>query len=88
MTTSSDAKRALPAGHTAQAQQAGGVPPASPAHLGHLVLPKLAGCEVSPGVWLIGEPTAVPGSDKLRCLANVAGCLCLVELRIRFGASG
>ena len=32
MTTTSDAKRALPAGHTAQPQQAGGVPPATPAH--------------------------------------------------------
>jgi len=35
MTTTSEAKRALPAGHTAQPQQAGGVPPASPAPSAH-----------------------------------------------------
>jgi hypothetical protein len=51
---------------------------------GSLDLPKMDGMEVSPGVVLIGEPTPMPGTDKLRCLANVLGCLCLVELNIKF----
>lgn len=51
---------------------------------GTLSLPKMDGTEVRPGVTLIGEPTPVPGTDKLRCLANVLGCLCVVELSIRF----
>lgn len=49
-----------------------------------LELPKMAGKEIQPGVVLIGEPTPVPGTDKLRALANVHGALCVVELRIRF----
>lgn len=52
--------------------------------VGAVTLPKLDGHEVSPGVWLIGEPTPVPGTDKLRGLAEVQGCLCTVELRLRF----
>jgi hypothetical protein len=52
--------------------------------LGELQLPKMGGTEVTPGVVLIGEPAPVPGTDRLRCLANVCGCLALVELRIRF----
>lgn len=51
---------------------------------GELTLPKLDGKEVSPGVWMIGEPTPVAGTDKLRGLAEVQGCLCTVELRLRF----
>lgn len=51
---------------------------------GSLTLPKMDGCEVSPGIWIIGEPTPVPGTDKLRALANVGGCLCVVELCIKF----
>lgn len=51
---------------------------------GTLALPKLDGKEVSPGVWLIGEPSPIPGSDKMRCLADVGGALCIVELRLRF----
>jgi len=47
-------------------------------------MPKLDGVEIQPGVTLIGEPSPMPGTDKMRCLANVAGCLCLVELRIKF----
>lgn len=52
--------------------------------VGALTLPKLDGREVSPGVWLIGEPSPVAGTDKMRCLANVGGALALVELRLRF----
>ena len=52
---------------------------------GTLTLPDLDGYEVSPGIFLIGNPTPVPGTDKLRCLANVHGALGLVELRLRFG---
>jgi hypothetical protein len=51
---------------------------------GNMTLPKMDGKEVSPGIFLIGEPTPQQGSDKLRCLANVGGALCVVELSIRF----
>ncbi len=51
---------------------------------GMLQLPKMDGCEIKPGVVLIGEPSSVPGTDKLRCLANVLGTLCLIELKITF----
>lgn len=57
------------------------------AALGSVLLPKLDGVEICPGVWLIGEPTPMPGTDKLRCLANVSDNLVLVELRIRFTES-
>jgi hypothetical protein len=53
---------------------------------GSLNLPPLDGVEIRPGVILIGEPTPVPETDKLRCLANVLGCLCVVELSIKFQA--
>lgn len=51
---------------------------------GTLQLPKLHGYEVKPGIVLIGEPTPVPGSSKLRCLANAFGALVVVELSIKF----
>lgn len=49
-----------------------------------LVLPKMDGLEVKTGVFLIGETSPIPGTSKLRCLANVLGCLCVVELSIKF----
>ena len=52
---------------------------------GRMQLPKMDGMEVRPGVTLIGEPTPIEGSNKLQCLANVAGCLAVVELSIKFG---
>ena len=52
---------------------------------GRMQLPDMDGLEIRPGVTLIGEPSPVEGSDKLRCLANVAGCLAVVELSIKFG---
>lgn len=55
---------------------------------GELQLPKLDGYEVKPGITLIGEPSAMPGTDKLRCLANVFGSLALVELSIKFPKDG
>ncbi len=51
---------------------------------GTLTLPKMDGHEVAPGILLIGEPSPIEGTDKLRCLANVGGALCLVELRLTF----
>lgn len=51
---------------------------------GELILPKMANLEIRPGITLIGEPTPMPGSNKLRCLANVLGCLAVVELSIKF----
>lgn len=52
---------------------------------GKMSLPKMDGMEIQPGVILIGEPTPMPGTDRLRALANVCGALALVELRIKFG---
>ena len=52
--------------------------------IGEMKLPKMDGVEISPGVFLIGEPTPVGGSSKLRSLANVGGALCLVELAIKY----
>jgi len=51
---------------------------------GELKLPKLDGYEIRPGIVLIGEPSPIEGTDKLRCLANVLGSLCVVELSIKF----
>lgn len=53
---------------------------------GRLVLPKMAGTEVSPGVCLIEEPRPCPdlGPNKMTCLADVRGYLCIVELSVRF----
>lgn len=51
---------------------------------GSVTVPKMDGVEIRPGVYLIGEPTPLPGTNLLRCLANVEGALCLVELRLRF----
>jgi hypothetical protein len=51
---------------------------------GEMILPKMDGYEIRPDITLIGEPTPIPGTDKLRCLANVLGCLAVVELSIKF----
>jgi hypothetical protein len=45
-------------------------------------LNKLDGIEIRPGVYLIGTPGYHKESGKWRCLANVGGALCLVELNI------
>lgn len=49
------------------------------------LMSKLDGQEISPGVFLVGEPTPRPGTDKLVCLADVGGAFCFVELRLKFG---
>jgi hypothetical protein len=53
--------------------------------LGTVELPKTDGCEIRPGVFLIGEPTQRPdlGPNKMACLADVGGALCVVELSMR-----
>jgi hypothetical protein len=51
---------------------------------GEMILPKIDGVEIRPGIVLIDEPKPVAGSDRLRCLANVYGALCVVELSIKF----
>ena len=56
--------------------------------IGEMKLPTMDGVEVSPGVWLIGEPTPQPGTDKLRCLARVGNALAVVELSIKFPPDG
>lgn len=53
---------------------------------GEMILPNLDGVEIRPGVILIGTGSPVPGTSKLRCLANVMGALCVVELSIKFPA--
>jgi hypothetical protein len=47
-------------------------------------IPKLDGREVRPGIVLMGEPSPVEGTNKMRCLANVFGALAVVELSITF----
>lgn len=54
---------------------------------GSLDLPKMDGEEICPGIVLIGEPSPVLNTNKLRCLANVLGALCVVELSIKFVAT-
>ena len=45
-------------------------------------LDQLDGVEVRPGVTLIGTPGYHEESGKWRCLADVGGTLCLVELKV------
>jgi hypothetical protein len=54
------------------------------AHQGHMQLPKMDGVEVSPGIILMGEPTPIPGTSLMRCLANVHGALAVIELKLSF----
>ena len=51
-----------------------------------LILPKMDGVEITPGIFLIGEPVPRPdlGKTALVCLANVYGMLATVELSIKF----
>lgn len=53
--------------------------------IGDLVLPKMDGMEVANGIWLVGEPTPVPGTNLLRCLAQVGNALAIIELSLKFG---
>ena len=57
---------------------------------GELILPKLDGVEITPGVFLIGEPTPRPdlGKTSLACLADVEGMLYTVELTIKLQEDG
>lgn len=48
---------------------------------------KFDGLEVRPGVFLIGEPTPIPGSMLMRCLANVYGALALIEIKLTLGTT-
>lgn len=52
--------------------------------MGEIKMPKMDGKEISPGIFLIGEPTPVAGTTKMLCLADVNGALCLVELAMKF----
>ena len=53
---------------------------------GKLILPEMDGVEISPGIWLIGEPTPRPdlGKMSMACLANMNGALVVVELSLKF----
>ena len=55
------------------------------AFIGQLQMPKTDGKEIAPGVFLIGEPTPQPhlGDNRMTCLADIYGALCVVELSIR-----
>ncbi len=52
---------------------------------GELTLPKMNGVEISPGIWLIGEPTPRPdlGKVSMSCLANISGILAVIELTLK-----
>jgi hypothetical protein len=45
-------------------------------------IPKMDGREVSPGVFIIGEPTYI-GAGKFTALADMHGALVLIELVVR-----
>ena len=51
---------------------------------GVMHLPKMDGVEIRPGVVLIGEPMPEVGKTTMRCLANVYGVLCVIELKLKF----
>lgn len=51
---------------------------------GEVKIPKLDGVEIKPGVIILGEPTPVAGTTKLRALANCFGTLCVIELSVKF----
>lgn len=53
---------------------------------GELLLPPVNGREIAPGIVLIGEPSPRPdlGPNRLACLADVDGTLCVVELSFAF----
>lgn len=55
---------------------------------GTAVLPHLDGYEIRPGIILIGEPTPIEQTNRLRCLANVDGTLAVVELSMKFMREG
>ena len=55
--------------------------------VGELEFPDMDGKEISPGIFLVGEPTPVPGTDTLHALADVGGMLCVIELKLKFCAS-
>jgi hypothetical protein len=46
-------------------------------------LPKMDGKEVSPGVIIIGEPTRIPGTNKMVALAEFYGTIAKIELVIK-----
>lgn len=53
---------------------------------GILHLPETHDIEIAPGIFLIGEPVPRPdlGPMAMACLANVHGCLAVVQLSISF----
>jgi hypothetical protein len=52
--------------------------------LGEVKLQTWDSKEIAPGVFAIGEPTPVTGTNKLRCLANIGEALVLVECTLKF----
>lgn len=55
--------------------------------VGDIKLPMMKGLYVRSNIELLEEPCPIEGTDKLRCLANVNGALCVIELRLKFAAS-
>lgn len=70
--------------HHPVAAQPGIQPQTNKGNEGVIHLPNLDGVEIQPGVVVIGEVTPIPDTNLLRALANVAGALCVVELRVCF----
>jgi len=50
-------------------------------------LNKLDGLEVHPGITIIGKGMPIPGTNLMRCLANIDGQLGLIEVKITFAES-
>ena len=53
---------------------------------GKVILPKCDGVEITPGIWLIGEPVPRPdlGKTSMACLADVSGELAVVHLTLKW----
>ena len=52
--------------------------------IGELILPSIRGREIAPGIFAVSEPVPRPdlGDNRMACLADVYGALCVVELSI------
>ncbi len=51
---------------------------------GKVIIPKMDGTEIRPNIFIIGEPSPVVGTNKLRCLVNYHGQLATAELTVNF----
>lgn len=51
-------------------------------------LSELDGLEISPGITIIGTASPTDNPEIMRCLANICGCLGLIEIRVKAVVNG